>query len=273
MAISSINFKVVKSNSETHNNRQTSLDYIFPELSKNNSSWSNSSIQNKEKEIASLCKKISGRKLQKNAEPIREAVVNLQPHHTLDDLEGLSILLKDLYGIECFQIHIHKDEGQSQEDLNHHAHMIFDWQDKTTGKTMKLNRIQLSQIQTLVANVLGMERGQLKTNSNRERLEPIEYKRQEEQKKFDILQQQTIALEQKKNEVRARVERLAEEREIDFENSNSEAFRESKEAFRELILDTTSVWTEKTERVLNFSENELNQAIDILKNDISRFEK
>lgn len=271
MSISSIHFKVSKTNSESHNNRESSLDYVFPELSKNNSSWSTSSIQDKEKEIASLCKKISGRKLQKNAEPIREAVVNLQPHHTLDDLEGLGLLLKLNFGIECFQIHIHKDEGKSREELNHHGHMLFDWQDKTTGKTIKMNKVQLSQIQTLVANVLGMERGELKTNSNRERLEPIEYKRQEEQKKFDILQKQTIALEQKKNEVRARIERLIEERGIDPGNSDPKTSRNK--AIGEIIFSSTTIFQENISKLIKFDENDLNRAIEELERGIQHLKK
>lgn len=272
MSISSINFKAVKSNSETHNFRAAALDYVYEDLTKNNQSWSISSIQDKEKEIESLCKKISGRKLQKNATPIREAVVNLQPNHTIDDLKRLSNALEEKYGIRCFQIHIHKDEGKTPNEINHHAHMVFDWQDKSKGSMLRLNKLQMSQIQTLVADVLGMQRGELKENSNRERLEPIEYKRKQEELRLQELQKQTADLEQKKNEVRVRIERLTAERKSSAGETNSNDDRARKEAFRELILASESVWTEKGTDANRFEENELIEAISILEREIANLE-
>lgn len=181
MAKASIHFDKIQSNSEAHNERSTKLDYNFPELEKNNESFVLERVATREKAINAYCKKVSGRKLQKNAEPIREGVVNLNSHHTMDDLKRLATVLKEKKGIDCFQIHIHRDEGKSRDDLNYHAHMIFDWQDKATGKTLKLNRADLSQIQDMVAETLQMQRGELRVNSNRERLEAVEYKRQQEE--------------------------------------------------------------------------------------------
>lgn len=265
MSKSSINFKVVKSNSEAHNFRLGHLDYIYPELGENNRSWSASSVQEKEKEIARLCKDITGRKMQKNAEPIREAVVNLQPHHRIEDLQNLAEELRERFKIDCFQIHIHRDEGKSTDEINHHAHMLFDWQDKTTGKTLKLNRVDLSQIQTLVADVLVMERGELKENSNRERLEAVEYKRQQEElqtRKLQTynhqLQQQNADLEQKKNEVIERINRLTAEREKPRFSS-------------EAIALATDNSTDPT-KFLHVDENLIHSAIDFLKNEIDAIE-
>jgi hypothetical protein len=270
MSKSSINFKAVKPNSEHHNFRQGPLDYVFEDLSGRNDSWSTSSIQDKQKMIEESCQILSGRKLQKNATPIREAVVNLQPHHDMADLKRLATELENKFGIRCFQIHIHRDEGQSKEDINHHAHMVFDWQDKRKGSMLRLNKVEMSQIQTLVADTLGMERGELKTNSNRERLEPIEYKRQQEEIKLQQLQQQNADLEQKKNEVRARIERLTSERETGSGETNSEAHRGRKEALRALILVSEDVWTENGTDASQFSENDLVEAISILEGEIER---
>lgn len=277
-----INFKALKSNSEHHNFRQGekgSLDYIFDDLTKNNESWSVSSINEKTKEVNKLCKEISGRKLQKNAEVIREAVVLLNPNHTMEDLKKLAQALEDKFKIKCFQIHIHRDEGYKDKetgeqigDLNLHAHMVFDWQDKTTGKTLKLRSLELSQCQTLVADVLQMERGELKVNSNRERLEPIEFKRQQEELKLQQLQQQNAELEQKKNEVRARIERAASERETTSGETNSESHRGRKEALRELILVSEDDWTEKGTDLSQFDESDLIEAISILEGEIERLE-
>lgn len=198
MAKASINFKAVKNNSKVHNERLSELEYVYSDLTKNNESWKSDEIENRLSLIKEKCKTLSGRKLQKNATPIREAVVNLNEHHTLEDLQKLAQDLEQTKGIKCFQIFIHRDEGVTREDLNYHAHMVFDWQDQITGKMRRLNKVDMSQIQTLVADRLQMERGELKVNSNRQRLEPVEYKRQQEELRLQDLQQQA-ALEQKKN--------------------------------------------------------------------------
>ncbi len=211
---SSINFKPVKPNSQYHNEREGFLDYVFADLSSNNETWKQAEISGRLKHIHFLCKEISGRKLQKNAEPIREAVVNLNSNHGLSDLQRLSEELKSRYHIECFQIFIHRDEGKNREELNYHAHMVFDWQDKETGKMRKLSPIDLSQIQTLTSSILHMERGELKVNSNRERLEAIEYKRVQEEKKLVALQSDVNELEKKKVLLPTEIEQLEQDSQI-----------------------------------------------------------
>ena len=230
-----------------HNERLVELDYNYPDLIKNNESWIAQDIDDREKEIRSRCKQITGRKMQKNAEPIREAVVNLEARHTLEDLKRLAANLKASHGIECFQIHIHRDEGKSRSELNYHAHMLFDWQDKETGKTMKLNRADLSKIQTLVASTLDMDRGELKENSNRERLEAVEYKRQQEEQRLQELQAQVEALEQKKN-------RAAE--------ANRKA-RAGHSSFEELATLYASEGVPQYNQALRSQDQELNRAIEL----------
>lgn len=178
MPVSSINFKNVKPNSEAHNERTEKLDYNFPILEKDNEHWKNASVSEAQTNIKALCKKLSGRKLQKNAHSVREAVVNMEKHHTMDDLKRLGDVLKASYGISCFQIHIHRDEGKSPLELNSHAHMLFDWQDKDKGTMLRIKSHDLANIQTLVAETLGMKRGQERVNGKavNQRLEPKAYK-------------------------------------------------------------------------------------------------
>lgn len=240
MAKASINFKVVQSNSKNHNERITKLDYNFPDLEHQNETWKSAEIDKKEDEIRTYCKQKSGRKMQKNAEPIREAVVNLNANHTMGDLKKLAKELKENHQIDCFQIHIHRDEGKSRQEINYHAHMLFDWQDKETGKTLKLNRTDLSKIQDLVSQNLKMERGELRVNSNRERLEPIEYKRQQEELRLKELQPQIERLEQKKNRATERNARCADEH------------RQASERHRELENAITG-----TERAIKDAEEEI----------------
>ncbi len=201
MSKASIHFNAVKSNSTAHNERKAELDYVYKDLSQDNESWKVSEIDARLEAIKHYCKETSGRKLQKNATPIREAVVNLKPEHTLEDLKALARDLEASKGIECFQIHIHRDEGKSRSELNYHAHMVFDWQDKVTGKMLGLKRADMSHIQDLVAQKLGMDRGEAKENSNRQRLEAVEYKRVEEEKRVKALELEVKSLEQKKNKL------------------------------------------------------------------------
>lgn len=198
----SINFKPIKATSEAHNKREMDMPHIHKDKIVNNEEWILASVHDKRKEIESYCKKQSGRKLQKNAEAIREAVVNIKPHHTINDLKKLSKGLQERFGIECFQIFIHRDEGLTREgetNLNHHAHLVCRWQDMNTGKTFKFTPQDLSKMQDYVASALDMERGTRRENSNVERLEAVEYKVKEEQKYLEKLKLEVKDLEQKKN--------------------------------------------------------------------------
>ena len=195
---SSINFKPVKPNSQSHNERIGELDYVYSDLTNQNETWKTDEIHTRFKSIADLYKEKVGQKMQANSTPIREAVVNLSSHHTMKDLQRFSKEIEDKFGIKAFQIHIHRDEGKSREELNHHAHILWDWQNKDTGRSFKLYKHEMSQIQDLTAESLGMERGESKVNTNRNRLEAVEYKTQQETKKLSKLQEQVEVLEQKK---------------------------------------------------------------------------
>jgi hypothetical protein len=181
---SSIHVNVVQSNSESHNKREEKLDYVYEDLSKNNESWEQSKISDRLQEIKELCLEKSGRKLQKNAEPIREAVVNIKSTTTMNDLKRLTDRLKTELKIEAIQIHIHRDEGKSRTELNHHAHIVFDWQDKEKGTTIKFNKQGLSEMQNIVSEVLDMERG---VTSDKKHLKSLQFKNQQEALKLSIL--------------------------------------------------------------------------------------
>jgi cell division protein FtsB len=214
---SSFHVKPIKANSESHNKRTSEMPHVHSELIPENRTWIESSVRMKMKEIRRFCKEKSGRAMYKTAEPIREAVVNLKPHHDLNDVKRLSDALKEKYGIECFQIYIHRDEGLKRNGeikINHHAHMVFRWQDLNTGKTFKFKPDDMIQMQSFVAETLGMERGEFKSITQTKRLEAIEYKQQQEELYKKSLQDEIESLEQKKNTVRERIKRFNEERGI-----------------------------------------------------------
>ena len=120
------------------------------------------------------------------------AVVNIKPDTTMQDLERLSKHFNDKYGFQCYQIAIHRDEGHIDENgerqINHHAHLEFVTLDKQTGRNRQreLKPQTLRQIQSEVAEILGMQRGIDKRISKAERIEPRKYAKLKEAEKKAI---------------------------------------------------------------------------------------
>lgn len=187
----SINFKAVKSDSETHNFRKKTFDYIRKDLTPKNEYWMEQKIADRIQKIEAYCKEKSGRKLQKNAMPVREAVVVIKENTTMLELQNLAKRLEEELNIRVFQIAIHKDEGHTDKDTkewkpNFHAHLVADWQDLKTGKTLKHQSFHYSKMQDLTAECLNMERG---ISGSRGRLEAIEFKIQQKEQDLKVLEE------------------------------------------------------------------------------------
>ncbi|WP_333852786.1 hypothetical protein [Epilithonimonas sp.] len=187
----SINFKAVKSDSETHNFRKKTFDYIRKDLTPRNEYWMEQKIADRILKIEAYCKERSGRKLQKNAMPVREAVVVIKEDTTMLELQNLAKRLEEELSFRVFQIAIHKDEGHTDKDTkewkpNYHAHLVADWQDLNTGKTLKHQSFHYSKMQDLTAECLNMERG---ISGSRGRLEAIEYKIQQKEEDLKVLEE------------------------------------------------------------------------------------
>ncbi|AYZ13712.1 hypothetical protein EGY05_17975 [Chryseobacterium arthrosphaerae] len=185
----SINFKAVKTDSEAHNFRKKTFDYIKKDFTEKNEYWVENKISDRLKSIEAYCKEKSGRKLQKNAMPIREAVVVIKENTTMQDLHRLSKRLEVELGMRIFQIAIHKDEGHYDKDSkewkpNYHAHLVADWQDLETGKTLKHQSFHYSKMQDITAECLEMERG---VSGSKGRLEAIEFKIQKKENELVLL--------------------------------------------------------------------------------------
>ena len=194
----SINFKVTKSDSEIHNFRKKSFDYIRKDLTHKNEYWMEQKIADRLLKIESYCKEKSGRKLQKNAMPIREAVVVIKENTTMQDLHNLSKRLEEELKIRIFQIAIHKDEGHYDKDTkewkpNYHAHLVADWQDLQTGKTLKHQSFHYSKMQDLAAECLEMERG---VSGSLARLEAVEFKIKKKEEDLKILEERYSQMQQ-----------------------------------------------------------------------------
>ena len=149
--------------------------------------------------------------------PIREGVVNIKPTTTMEDLQRFSDACSQRFGFKPIRIDVHLDEGHVTDEepdvedgekyqlqdgrwvnLNLHAHIIYDWVDHETGKTYKCNENDMAEVQTLAAEILGMERGKKKAETGREHLKAEEYVAQKLQNKKDALTADIEDLEQKK---------------------------------------------------------------------------
>ena len=176
MAQTSIHIQPVKGGSEEHNKRLKELDYVRKDLTPFNQTWEGDSQANRLESIKDRYKATTGQKLQKKATPIREGVVVIDDQVTMSNLFDFAHKLRSRFGIDCFQIALHQDEGSWHDGkwkANRHAHMVFDWTDRVTGKSIKLNRQQMAEIQTLCADCMNMERG---VSSDVQHLSSIQFK-------------------------------------------------------------------------------------------------
>ena len=195
MAQTSIHFQAVKGGSEEHNKRTKKLDYVHHELSSQNDYWESDTQEARLAFVTANAKAKTGRKMQAKATPIREAVVVISQETTMDDLKKLAKRFNDRFGIDVFQIAIHKDEGYRKGKdglkLNLHAHLVADWTDHQSGKSLKLNRNDMSEMQTICAEVLGMERGK---SSEKQHLSAIQYKIAAEEQRAEAIESKTRGL-------------------------------------------------------------------------------
>lgn len=111
---------------------------------------------------------------------IREGCPPIKPDTRIEDFEPFVRWLEG-YGISVISIDLHHDEGHADPDTddlkqNHHAHIIVDWLDHSTGKTVKIDKEVCKEMQTVLAESLGMERGTPKEDTGIEGLSAIEYK-------------------------------------------------------------------------------------------------
>ena len=155
----------------------------------------------------------NGKQKERNgSSPIRESVVNIKPDTTMNDLLKYTKKVQERWGIRAIQIHIHRDEGhyENPDDPstwkpNLHAHIIWDWMNHDTGKSYKLGKKDVEELQDMAADTLEMERGQRKSETGREHLEHNDF----------------ILFQQKKQSAELDIE-IAEKRDrLNTENGNA----------------------------------------------------
>ena len=221
-AISSINFKKSNAIQTRHNDRDLPPNYLISDTG--------CEVNRTHKEALKLRNEIIENAINaynKNKSPKApnfkaksyewSAVVNIKSDTNMQDLERLAKHFETKYGFQCYQIAIHRDEGyieNGEKHINHHAHLEFITLDKETGKNMYRRELIspkiLRQIQTEVAEILNMQRGQDKRISKRERVEPRKYAQLKEQEK-KVQKELKAELEQEKlstKEIKAYIEQF-----------------------------------------------------------------
>lgn len=108
-----------------------------------------------------------------------EAVINLEEHHTMNDVKKVADFIKQKYHLTPTAIAIHRDEGYKDKTTgevkyNYHAHVMFYTVEHGKSQMRTIGKKALSTMQTEVANLLFMQRGQ--EHSQAKRLDHQQYR-------------------------------------------------------------------------------------------------
>lgn len=247
MALTSIHFKPCNVNfSQAHNLRQVPLSYVNKQLSHLNTSHyaggEDPSIRDlalRDRQCRELYQEKVGQKAQAKSVFLREGVIVLDSNVTDQDIGKLMRAIAELTGWKPLQLHVHRDEGhykyltaEQREDteflLNLHAHVIFDCQDKKTGKVIRVNKEQLSEIQDLTAKYLHMERG---VKSTRKHIDATQYRAMKVQEEIDLKESEKQALTnevEELQEIKGKYEGLNEKHSMEIISLLHDFFKQMK---------------------------------------------
>lgn len=163
--------------SDAHNTRVKALGYVDKERTKYNEGefFDPRTLPTIVADIAKKVKANTGRKLQKNAAPIREEVIVCNEDTTLDQLKAYVSEHTKRFGTTPLRLFIHRDEGHeaTPQDIedgkaeqvgewigNFHAHFVYSiYGEATKWRNGKLGRGACRTLQDMAAKHLGMERG------------------------------------------------------------------------------------------------------------------
>ena len=221
------------------------------------------------------------------ASPIRECVVVIEKDTKLKDLLRFTKEVEKKWGIKALQVHLHRDEGHYENPAdentwvpNYHAHIIWDWMDHSTGKSIKLNADDMSTMQDMVAEALDMERGQKKSETGLDHLEREQFIKQKLEKEKKQLeeekrkaQSEKAKAENKANEAKKQARKANEDKE-QAEQKAQEAKEEAKKATEEKEDAEQKTKDAKTE--LSYAESKITEKqaeIDSLENRITSKEE
>lgn len=186
MAKSSINFQKSSGHSYDHNFRKDSPNYLLKAENRlENFYWQNEKSAREIFDDELSRAKRKGGRIPSFENSHWEAVVNLNKNHTLEDVQKVARYIEQKFNITCATIAVHRDEGHYKNDkpqYNFHAHITFvTYKDgQQNWRKEKIKPSDLAKLQTAVAEILQMERGQ--ENSKAERLSHRQYKKAAQEK-------------------------------------------------------------------------------------------
>ena len=225
--------------------------YIRTDLMERNEMWVSSqlgdtSLTDYYNQIAAMVKEKTGRAMQtkdrervnkktgkvtivRGSTPLKEGVVVVKEDTTMEQLRKFCKVCKERWGVTALQVFIHRDEGHygtpgdnATWKPNLHAHIVWDWMNHDTGKSCKLDEKAMSEMQTILAECLDMERGFSKAVTGKEHLERTDF----------------ILAKQKQEAERAKAEReaaLAAKEEAETERQFIEGENKAKEKYRQSL--------------------------------------
>ena len=142
------------------------------------------------------------KRVRHGSSPLREGVAIVEENTMMDDLKRFTAAVQERWGMRAIQIHIHRDEGHykdSEEKTgwkpNYHAHIVWDWINPSTGKSYKLSKADMSEMQDLLAEILKMQRGQKKSETGIEHLDRNDFIKKKLEAKNQALKEETSLLE------------------------------------------------------------------------------
>ena len=146
----------------------------------------------------------------------------------MEQLQKFCKVCKERWGVTALQVFIHRDEGHygipgdnATWKPNLHAHIVWDWMNHDTGKSCKLDEKAMSEMQTVLAECLDMERGTSKEVTGKEHLERTDFiitKQKQEAEQAEAKKRAALAAKDKAE---------TERRTIEGENKAKEKYRQS----------------------------------------------
>lgn len=197
---SSVHFENVKSTSQSHNLRLREFDYVRKDLTPMNKSYGDMKPHPEViNDLKDIVKNKTGRTAQAKAKFLLEGVFLFTEKHSNTDLLNVVKEFSKKFKVRVKELHIHRDEGHYEKLSNEwkpnlHAHIVIENINRNTGKSVKWNKEDLSNIQDFFAEALNMQRG---IKSEKRHLNSLEYKVQKEHEALLLLQRSQAVIKNK----------------------------------------------------------------------------
>lgn len=206
-----------KANCLAHNRREGNVpSYVNTHLSDTNRTIYEDAAIRGRKSIVPLVKAAerdytqkTGQKCQKSFAPFRESCLVVKPGVTDKQLMDFKEQAEKLTGWKCIGIWLHQDEGHAHSKyiegdegfaINYHAHVLWDCINHDSGKAIRADRTKLSRMQDILANAVGMERGNKAAETGRKHRSTMDQRIFAQEQRIEQLQNAVGQAEDAKNQ-------------------------------------------------------------------------